>query len=515
MKKKWLIALFSVLFVLTGALGLTSCVGEGAWWTGDTPHVHTYTDVITNPTCEEQGYTTHVCDCGDDYVDSYVVALGHDYSVFVDVSREATCESNRVDTYKCSRCTSTEDKEIANSKFGHDYGEWVSNGEGAHVRQCGRDSTHIEMENCGGGTATCDSLAFCSTCHTEYGDYGHIVAVEAGKAATCLKKGYTDKEYCSACGEVFVESVVIPRHGHILGDWYVYEASTEFEAGEERRDCSECSYYESKEAELVGHEYVLEAIVAPTCANYGYTVYRCSGCTHAYQDDYVAKLPHVETQTTIQATCTTDGYVLHECDNCDYSYITDHVAATGHTFGGWDTIQEADCEVKGNEKCVCQGCGDEKFRDVSATGHHYIVTSVVETWESIETTYECEYCEKDIVVAEGRGYDATKEAQLLDQETDFVFTVVCTQEDPEAYIKENLKIEYEYFEEESGTEVPVLAYALTKSTIVENGWDVFAEEDYEQGLTYVARINAGLVFADYYGKKLTFSIKNNDAQNQE
>lgn len=43
------------------------------------PHEHSYVDTITPPTCTEQGYTTHTCECGDSYVDSYVLALGHDF----------------------------------------------------------------------------------------------------------------------------------------------------------------------------------------------------------------------------------------------------------------------------------------------------------------------------------------------------------------------------------------------------------------------------------------------------
>ena len=41
---------------------------------------HNHESVVTNPTCEEQGYTTHTCThCGDVYKDNYVNALGHNY----------------------------------------------------------------------------------------------------------------------------------------------------------------------------------------------------------------------------------------------------------------------------------------------------------------------------------------------------------------------------------------------------------------------------------------------------
>jgi len=42
------------------------------------PIGHSHTAVVTPPTCTEQGYTTHCCTvCGNQYVDSYIDALGH------------------------------------------------------------------------------------------------------------------------------------------------------------------------------------------------------------------------------------------------------------------------------------------------------------------------------------------------------------------------------------------------------------------------------------------------------
>lgn len=58
---------------------------------------HSYTSVITEPTCTEKGYTTYTCDkCGDNYKDDYVDALDHSYKV------TATC-SGKV-TFCCTRC---------------------------------------------------------------------------------------------------------------------------------------------------------------------------------------------------------------------------------------------------------------------------------------------------------------------------------------------------------------------------------------------------------------------------
>ncbi|MGM9624250.1 MAG: hypothetical protein ACI3XM_00955, partial [Eubacteriales bacterium] len=53
----------------------------GDWWGDEEEECeHEYTSVITEPTCEEQGYTTFTCKkCGYSYKDEYTDALGHQY----------------------------------------------------------------------------------------------------------------------------------------------------------------------------------------------------------------------------------------------------------------------------------------------------------------------------------------------------------------------------------------------------------------------------------------------------
>ena len=46
---------------------------------GETEHTHSYNDVVTAPTCTEDGYTTYTCSCGHEYTDNVVVATGHSY----------------------------------------------------------------------------------------------------------------------------------------------------------------------------------------------------------------------------------------------------------------------------------------------------------------------------------------------------------------------------------------------------------------------------------------------------
>ena len=50
---------------------------------------HSYVDEIVEPTCTEQGCTTHTCSvCGDSYADTYTEAKGHAYEA---VTVDSTC----------------------------------------------------------------------------------------------------------------------------------------------------------------------------------------------------------------------------------------------------------------------------------------------------------------------------------------------------------------------------------------------------------------------------------------
>ena len=61
----------------------------------------------------------------------------------------------------------------------HDWGEWVSNGNGTHTRTCRTDNAHKETENCVGGSATCTHKPVCDVCH---GEYGQAKSHDWGKA---------------------------------------------------------------------------------------------------------------------------------------------------------------------------------------------------------------------------------------------------------------------------------------------------------------------------------------------
>ena len=91
---------------------------------------------------------------------------------------------------------------------GHTYGEWVSNGDGTHTRQCTVDGCNgLETKDCSGGKTTCAEKAVCEVCGKSYGeldpknhtDLKHIPA----KAATEDAEGNIEYWYCGGCNRYY------------------------------------------------------------------------------------------------------------------------------------------------------------------------------------------------------------------------------------------------------------------------------------------------------------------------
>lgn len=94
---------------------------------------------------------------------------------------------------------------------GHTYGEWVSNGDGTHTRQCTVDGCNgSETKNCAGGKATCAEKAICEICGKAYGEldpknHTDLKYIPA-KAATTDAEGNIEYWCCKGCGKYFADS---------------------------------------------------------------------------------------------------------------------------------------------------------------------------------------------------------------------------------------------------------------------------------------------------------------------
>ena len=91
---------------------------------------------------------------------------------------------------------------------GHTFGEWTSNGDGTHSRECSVDGCKgVETMACSGGKATSTEKAVCEYCGKAYGkpdsnnhtDLKHIDA----KAATEDAEGNIEYWYCGGCDKYY------------------------------------------------------------------------------------------------------------------------------------------------------------------------------------------------------------------------------------------------------------------------------------------------------------------------
>ncbi|MBQ8433269.1 MAG: hypothetical protein IJX23_00475, partial [Clostridia bacterium] len=148
--------------------------------TTEIPAGHKYESVVTDPTCEDDGYTTHTCSvCGDNYTDNPTDATGHKdenddkicdvceaevacvhvwgevqahdaddhkyqcakclveflYEAHTEnagvITSEATCVSNGVKTYSCTKCEAVMRTEIILATGEHTYVDGACTGCGA------------------------------------------------------------------------------------------------------------------------------------------------------------------------------------------------------------------------------------------------------------------------------------------------------------------------------------------------------------------------------------------------
>ena len=173
------------------------------------PHTHDYEDVITAPTCTEQGYTTYTCECGDSYVADYVNATGHTEETIPALAPTCT-ETGFTDGVKCSVCgeTLTEKKELPAN--GHSPANAVE--ENYVAPTCTENGSK-------------DVVVYCSVCEEEI-SRDTVVINATGHSyttvtttPTCTEGGFTT--YTCECGETHIDDYVnATGHADNDGDGY-------------------------------------------------------------------------------------------------------------------------------------------------------------------------------------------------------------------------------------------------------------------------------------------------------
>ena len=162
-------------------------------------HEHSYTAVVTPPTCTEKGYTTHTCSCGDSYVDTYVDALGHSWDSGK-VTKQPTATETGVRTFTCTRCSATKTETIPKLTHEHSYKAVVT-------------------------------------------------------APTCTEKGYTT--HTCSCGDSYVDTYT-DALGHAWDSGKVTKQPTATETGIRTYTCTRCSATKTETIPATGSVDVMQ-----------------------------------------------------------------------------------------------------------------------------------------------------------------------------------------------------------------------------------------------------------------
>ena len=258
-------------------------------------------------------------------------------------SGTATCTSGKT----CTVCGGSSEP------LGHDWSTWTQNSdEKTHTRICKRDTSHMETENCHGGTATCTAKAVCTVCGGEYGEMAaHSFTAEKAEtqylksAATCTEKAIYYKS-CAVCGlssEGTADEATFFSGNALDHNWGAWTSN---EDGTHTRTC---------------------------------TVDGCSAGT--------------QTENCIDANkdhkCDICDYIISECadDNKDHKCDYCGKKLTEHTGG------KATCK----DKAKCEVCGAE-YGELDAKNHtnlkHFPATAATKTTEGNIEYWYCEGCGK-------------------------------------------------------------------------------------------------------------------------
>ena len=111
------------------------------------------------------------------------------------------------------------------------------------------------------------------------------------------------------------------------------------------------------------HANATATVVAPTCADRGYTRHVCPDCNYVWQDNYVAKSTEhteLETKDATEATCTDPAYEASiVCKTCGTVVSAGEAVEDSepilHTFT--QKVVAATCEQKGYTTWICVNCG--------------------------------------------------------------------------------------------------------------------------------------------------------------
>lgn len=355
---------------------------------------HNYSHITTQPTCTTRGYTTHICtNCDDTYIDTYVNANGHSMADWETVSA-STCIETGEKKRVCNNCSYSETETIEVTD--HPYSDKWTIDVAQSCTTAGSKSRH-----CTYCSASTDVIVIEPDGH----DYSSVIT-----APTCVSAGYTT--YTCHCGDSYVSDEKA-AFGHSFGDWIKTVTPSCEKAGSETRQCSACTYKESRAIDALGHSYntVWTTDKEPTCTEDGYKSHHCTRCGNKTDITVIESDGHKYDAVVTPVTCLADGYTTYIC-HCGDTYVSDYVYTKGHTKVT-DPAKEPTCTSTGlteGEHCsVCNTVIVEQ-KVINKIPHNYTETVIPATCTTDgKKIYECNCGDSYTEVISSTGHSYSEE----------------------------------------------------------------------------------------------------------
>lgn len=365
---------------------------------------HSYTDYKSdgNATCTADGTKTALCDngCGEkDTIDDVGSMISHKYTDYVYNEGTATCEENGTETALCAYgCgVGTDTREAAGTALDHQWGDWVSDGNGGHTRTCERagciygDGGSAKTES---GTCSKDNAAFVVT------------------DPTCTEQGYTTYT-CNDCGYSWVDDYT----DALNHDWSKWSPAdpTAPSASNHKRICKRCFIEETTNCTYTS------VYTAPTCEVDAFTTYTCSVCNHGYSivdpntatgHKFNGAYKFDANTDKHQQACTNSGCAEYgvgttknEWADCSWTYANSadgkHIATC--VCGNSEEQNCSGGQATCTAKAECQYCNTE----YGTTSPHSYTGTVIELDGDVHA-YLCVFCDDPTHYGVGDEKDATE-----------------------------------------------------------------------------------------------------------
>lgn len=170
---------------------------------------------------------------------------------------------------------------------------------------------------------------------------------------------------------------------------------------------------------VVEHNYSTE-VVAPTCANEGYTLHICS-CGHSFRDDFIPALNHSFGEWTVHdSTCTSSGIKYRVCFECGLTEM-ETIDLKEHDWeSGYTVDKEATCTSDGSKSKHCNNCDATMDpQPIPSPGHDIVrhdgktPTCTEEGYCAYETCSRCDYSTYQGIEALGHNWTHVKNSAGL------------------------------------------------------------------------------------------------------